>query len=183
MHNRGPLPAISKVKRLHTYGYTLPLLAALVQSRLRAGMEAVVEVVLRQRLCRAKHCGAVFWICRHCDRGQQYCSDRCRGKARHEQRRAANLRHQQSPEGKLDHRDRQRDYRRRRAQARVTDQGSQAPLISCNIPLPIFASPMNDESNQASEQDRPNPEAGVPYCSICGRSGRFVNPFHPLRAT
>ena len=173
----------SQVERLHTYGFKLPLLAALVQSRLRAGMETAVEVVLRQRVCRAKHCGAVFWICRHCDRGQQYCSDRCRVKARREQRLAANLRHQQSLEGRLDHRDRQRAYRRRRAQARVTDQGSQAPLIGCNILLPIFASPQNEESDRSSEQNRPNPEAGIPYCIICGRSGRFVNPFHPLRAT
>ena len=42
------------------------------------------------------------------------------------QRRCANSRHQQSPEGRLDHRDRQRDYRCRRRQAPsgVTDQGS-----------------------------------------------------------
>ncbi len=33
-------------------------------------------------------------------------------------------RHQRSPEGRLDHRDRQRAYRRRHAPARVTDQGS-----------------------------------------------------------
>jgi hypothetical protein len=33
-----------------------------------------------------------------------------------ELRRCANRRHQQSPEGRLDHRDRQREYRKRRAQ-------------------------------------------------------------------
>ena len=44
-------------------------------------------------------CGAVFWICRHCDRGHRYCGERCRRKARRQQRRAANRRHQQSPEG------------------------------------------------------------------------------------
>src|SRR5271167_4519162 len=81
------------------------------------------EVILRQRACRG--CHAVFWICPHCDRGQRYCCPSCQIQARRQQRRSANRRHQQSPEGRLDHRDRQRDYRyRRRIQARVTDQGS-----------------------------------------------------------
>ena len=34
-----------------------------------------------------------LWICRHCDRGHQYCGERCRRKARRQQRRAANRRH------------------------------------------------------------------------------------------
>ena len=142
-------------------------------------MEASAEVVLRQRFCRASNCGVVFWICKRCDRGQQYCSDRCRIKARREQRRAANLRHQQSPEGKLDHRDRQRAYRLRLAQARVTDQASQDSPPVGNIPLPVFASPLGtQQSDQSSERIRPSPAPGVPYCIICGRAGRFVNPFH-----
>jgi hypothetical protein len=33
-------------------------------------MDHTTEVVLRQRFCRAQGCGAIFWICRHCDRGQ-----------------------------------------------------------------------------------------------------------------
>ena len=48
------------------------------------------EVVLRQRVCPAVGCHAVFWICRHCDRGQRYCSDHCRSQARRGQRRRAN---------------------------------------------------------------------------------------------
>src|SRR5215471_19730525 len=81
------------------------------------------EVILRQEACR---CGSIFYICRSCDRGQRYCSERCRQKARRQQRREANRRHQQSPEGRLDHRDRQRLYRERLAlrQECVTDQGS-----------------------------------------------------------
>ena len=80
------------------------------------------EAVLRQRACVG--CHAVFWICGHCDRGQRYCSSTCQAEARRGQRRRANRRHQRSPEGRLDHRDRQREYRRRRAG--VTDQGSQS---------------------------------------------------------
>ena len=60
------------------------------------------EEPLRRRFCRGAGCGVVFWICRHCDRGHQYCGERCRRKARRRQRRAANRRHQQSREGRLD---------------------------------------------------------------------------------
>lgn len=181
----GSTAAISEgLRDCTTYRFRLPLSAALVQSRLQAGMETSVEPVLRQRFCRATHCGALFWICRYCDRGQEYCSDRCRGKARREQKRAANRRHQQSREGKLDHRDRQRAYRRRRAQVRVTDHGSQTTLPDRNIPLPTFTSPMpNEGSDGLIERNRPNHDSGVPFCIMCGRAGRFVNPFGALRGT
>ena len=82
------------------------------------------DVILRQRVCSSGGCHAVFWICQHCDRGQRYCGPTCRTQARLQQRRCANCRHQRSPEGRLDHRDRQREYRRRQARTRVTDQGS-----------------------------------------------------------
>jgi len=157
---------------------------AVVQSRLRARMEPAAEVVLRQRFCRASKCGVVFWICQRCDRGQQYCSDRCREKARREQRRAANRRHQQSPEGRLDHRDRQRAYRQRQVRARVTDQASRAPSATGNIPLPVFAPPVaTEEGGQSSLRNIASPGHGVPYCVICGQPGRFINPFQPPRGT
>jgi hypothetical protein len=135
-------------------------------------MESAGEV-LRQRFCRASGCGALFWICRRCDRGQQYCSERCRLKARREQRRAANVRHQRSLEGKLDHRDRQRAYRQRLARARVTDQASQDPYARAKISAPLFTPPVTtrEHKNRLSLSD------GLPYCMICGRPGRFVNPF------
>ena len=85
-------------------------------------MAAHGEVVLRQRVCLQDGCHAVFWICEHCDRGQRYCSPACRRAARQQQqRRRANQRYQRSPEGRQDHRDRQREYRHRQSQARVTD--------------------------------------------------------------
>ena len=40
------------------------------------------EEPLLRRFCRGAGCGAVFWICRHCDRGHQYYGERCRRKAR-----------------------------------------------------------------------------------------------------
>lgn len=94
------------------------------------------EAVLRQRTCRRKDCYAIFFICSRCDRGHCYCSQECRRQARLNQRRCANRRHQRSGEGRLDHRARQRSYRRRRraALARATD------LSSFSIPSPgIFA--------------------------------------------
>jgi len=143
------------------------------------------EAVLRQRVCRGRECHAVFWICRHCDRGQCYCSPACRDQARLEQRRRANCRHQRSPEGRLDHRDRQRDYRQRLAQralqARVTDQGSLSITSPVNMrewdtrsmrtaiqpsPAAVFA--------RRGPEDRPGHRL---HCAICGRRGRFVDPF------
>jgi hypothetical protein len=124
------------------------------------------EVVLRQRVCRGQGCQALFWICSHCDRGQCYCSSACRSEARRRQHRAANRRYQQSPEGRLDHRDRQRQYRQRRCRARVTDQSSQA-VISMPVAVPLrVASPGLEKRADLWLR-----------CSICGRPGRFVDPF------
>ena len=105
----------------------------------------------------------MFYVCRRCDRGQRYCSERCRGKARREQRRAANRRHQRSEEGRLDHRDRQRAYRRRLVLLRVTDQGSDEEVRSSTLPpLP---------------QLLVEPPSGEAICSVCGRRGMLVDPF------
>ena len=114
-------------------------------------------------------CGVVFWICRHCDRGHRYCGERCRRKARRRQRRAANRRHQQSREGRLDHRDRQRNYRERRRLRRVTDQPSPAASDSDSI---VVAEPSLSEngSESVSGEDRYVESAEFePACIICGR--------------
>jgi hypothetical protein len=126
-------------------------------------MSEAEQILLRQRLCRARACGAVFYVCRSCDRGQRYCSQRCRDKTRREQRRAANRRHQRSEEGRLDHRDRQREYRRRVALLRVTDQGSDEEVSSSTLPpLPLLLV---------------EPASSEVICSVCGRRGRLVDPF------
>jgi hypothetical protein len=127
------------------------------------------EVVFRQRFCGGRDCRTVFFICRHCDRGQRYCSAHCRDQARIEQRRAANRRYQQSAEGRLDHRDRQRQYRVRHRQPpppgpeseSVTDQGSQTIPSSSNIQM----------------WEAGSGESIVLCCRICGRTGRFIDPF------
>ena len=119
----------------------------------------------------------MFYLCRHCDRGQRYCSSRCREKSLRRQRRQANRRHQQSPEGRLDHRDRQRDYRQRQ-RAHVTDQSSLRSFPCANLTAPQAPEPV---------EAAPTPEtfpwpgargaAGWVVCQICGRRGRWVNPF------
>lgn len=137
-------------------------------------MAVRTEVVLRQRFCRAHECGQIFWICRHCDRGQYYCSALCRWQVRRQQRRLANRRHQQTPEGRADHRDRQRDYRRRRSQARVTDQSSLVLSSGGRIPLrgPFPMSDLHRQGSRAAQRHN-----GLLRCVICGRLGRFVEPF------
>ena len=126
-------------------------------------MAAAEQVPFRQRFCRAQGCGSVFYVCRACDRGQRYCSERCRDKARREQRRAANRWHQRSVEGRLDHRDHQREYRRRLAALRLTDQGSETRVDFSRLLLP---SPLL--------LDRCG--SGV-ICRICGRKGTLIDPF------
>jgi hypothetical protein len=79
------------------------------------------EGLLRNRNCRG--CGVVFCVCGRCDRGPCYSSPLCRQRARRQQLRAANRRHQRTDAGRRLHRVRQRDYRLRRAEARVTDHG------------------------------------------------------------
>ena len=113
-------------------------------------------------------CQTVFWICQHCDRGHRYCSPECRDPARRQQLRLANRRHQRSPEGRLDHRDRQCEYRERCAQARVTDQGS--PTITSGAPLRCGKA-------KASASVAFVPGQRSFGCVICGRTSRFVDPF------
>ena len=102
-------------------------------------------------------------MCRSCDRGQRYCSDRCRQKARREQHRAANRRHQHSPEGRLDHRDRQREYRRRLVERRVTDQRSDEPGDASTLGL------LKHAVAEAA--------VGEVICCVCGRRGTLIDPF------
>jgi len=142
----------------------------------------------RQRFCRAPGCGALFWICRCCDRGHRYCSPPCREKARLQQRREANRRHQQSPEGRLDHRDRQRVYRHRRTLACVTDQGRQSRLVWASIRATALvgawtfqkADHQPEEEADAQERSfelRAFSHFRVVSCVVCGRSGCFIDPF------
>ena len=127
------------------------------------------DACLLQRACCREHCHAIFYICSHCDRGHRYCSVECRQQARLRQRRCANGRHQRSEEGRLDHRDRQREYllRQQAAAAGVTDPSS--VLITSPASLP--------GGQEKTVFALPPPRYGQPRCRICGRVLRFINPF------
>ena len=78
------------------------------------------------RLFLCARCRRQVIICRRCDRGQRYCSVSCGEISRKIQLKLAGARYQQSSEGRLDHADRQRAYRKRAMSAlqKVTHQGS-----------------------------------------------------------
>ena len=128
------------------------------------------ETVLLERVCRGSECHAVFHICPHCDRGHCYCSPVCRQQARRQQCRRANALHQQSLPGREDHRDRQREYRRRIAHenSRVTYHGS---LLAASPPSCEYAVP------EAKPIAAEYPSHHL-CCLLCGRSG-YVGSYWP----
>ena len=132
------------------------------------------EDPLRQRFCRGAGCGAVFWICRHCDRGHKYCGERCRRKARRQQRRDANQRNQQSREGRLDHRDRQRAYRERRRLPRVTDHTSPATYDWRSIGVAESSPSENGPESFRGEAEYADYPEFEPVCIICGRTRQEI---------
>jgi len=122
------------------------------------------EPAFARIICQWRECGAVFYVCLPCYRGQRYCSDRCRAKARRVQRREANRRYQESERGRTRHRERQRAYRRRR----VTDQGSSATSSAMTMDAPtLFPAPAREAGGGA----------GLLVCQCCGRVGRRIDPF------
>ncbi len=76
-----------------------------------------------QRIFSCCFCAASCVVCRSCDRGQRYCSDKCRAGARRRQVREAAQRYQRTRHGAEKHRRRQRDYR---ARSRPRPAGSAA---------------------------------------------------------
>ena len=125
----------------------------------------------------------MFYLCPHCDRGQRYCRPHCRDKSRRLQRREANRRYHQSLglEGRLDHRQRQREYRER-LKARVTDQSSlrSSPCVNLTAPpVPqLAAAPLAAVFFPGSDAEY---AASWVICQICGRRGRWINPFPEVK--
>jgi hypothetical protein len=138
------------------------------------------EVPFRQLFCRAAACGLMFFVCRRCYRGQTYCSDPCRHTTRRQQRRKANRRYQQDAEVRLDHRDRQREYRKRRCERRVTDQSSLLECSSGSITEPlaetVAESPPMEETEDALKISWRDRFSRI-VCRLCGRWGRFITAF------
>ena len=133
------------------------------------------EVVWRQLFCRGSGCGAMFYICGSCYRGQVYCGDECRRRMRRQQMRCANRKHQDSPEGRLDHRDRQRVYRKKCRLRRVTDHTSAGRTRSGNIEEPLTETGIRPSVAGGFHDPTPvwggsKPPSG-PFCIVCGRRG------------
>ena len=142
------------------------------------------EVVLRQLSCRWPDCGLVFYICNSCYRRQAYCGKTCRDKARGEQLRLADQRYRGTEEARLDHRDRQREYRER-CRLRVTDHTSAGNGQSVKIVEPVKETGRSTSLTEEL-QDRPRferPQSAVrPVCILCGRGGRVgVKLIGPVR--
>ena len=75
-------------------------------------MKEKEEDFLIQKFC--KQCQQTFFDCSSCHQGQVYCCTNCRDEARRASVRRARARHQRTPEGREDHRDRNRALRARK---------------------------------------------------------------------
>ncbi len=152
-------------------------------SRMAAADTAGHELEFRRRVCNLAACRAVFFICRHCDRGHRYCRSSCRLQARHQQLRDANRRHQQSEEGRLDHLDRQHQYLCRRRCANSHQQ--ELSPVQADAPQPppheqAVSARLTDQGSLAipwSGKIQRWDETTPVRCRFCGRAGRFVNPY------
>lgn len=122
----------------------------------------------------------MFFICGPCYRGQAYCSEECRRKTRQQQRQKANRRYEQDPEVQRDHRNRQREHRKRLLERRVTDQSSTIECGWVSISEPLAK---NEPESPPEEEphDPPKPTWRERFsrivCSICGRVGKFIDAF------
>jgi hypothetical protein len=143
------------------------------------------------RLAGCPRCQRLFAICSHCDRGHVYCGRLCSESARRDSLRRARRRHRRSPEGRLDHRDRERDRRRRRCfEARVGDHPSATPEPAVKLEAALDPSgisteePLADPVDNVEILDAPRPHSVVPsshrlrarHCRVCGRLGRWFRP-------
>ena len=123
----------------------------------------------------------VFYICRSCYRGQAYCGEACRTKAQLQQHRKANKKHQDSPEGRDDHRDRQRHYVKR-GRPRMTDVGSPGPDRSGSIAKPVTQAktkPRKTRKIRVWGLRGPFPRRRALMhivCRFCGRGGLTKSP-------
>jgi hypothetical protein len=114
------------------------------------------ENFLRLRLCRASHCGAIFFVCKHCDRGQRYCSQKC-CEAGRQQRCEANRRYLRTEPGRLAPLYRQRPYRQKNSGVSVMDHGS----------------------GSLGRTGR-NPYLAPPRCAICDQEIRWIDPLDQI---
>ena len=126
--------------------------------------------ILRARRC--PRCKRVFVICRHCDRGHVYCCSDCSRRARQLSVHLARRRHRQSPEGRLDHRDQERERRARKRNSawRVGDHGSATQLRSGKVVAPRGTAFISSVAAIRGAEEKTD----VLRCSFCGCPGRLL---------
>ncbi len=140
--------------------------------------EDLDHVPLQLLVCARDDCRAVFYLCRHCYRGQRYCSRPCARLVRTEQLRLARRRYRRSPAGQATHRDYARGCRLRQAKARwdlklsVVDQSSQKADSAPPYPhaKPSAATHSPDTVIPPSPPSSRSPFR-TPFCVLCGRAG------------
>ena len=101
-------------------------------------------------------CGRDFLACVDCGRVRRYCSDDCARWGLAEARRRARRKHQASEEGRLDHRDRQREYRARQ-RGRVTDNSAVELSLERNVCRDDAPNDHGHDSGHAHGDDAPGP--------------------------
>jgi len=148
-----------------------------------------MEAVESLRLAQCPRCQRLFAICSHCDRGHVYCGPPCSLGARRDSLRRARRRHRRSPEGRLDHRDRERARRQRRRLfvARVGDHPSAPPPPEIKLDPALEPSGIStvetptQRAKPVEIQDAPRSFASTSpsrvardsHCRVCGITGRW----------
>jgi hypothetical protein len=113
------------------------------------------------RAVRCRYCRRLFYLCSECARGQVYCSEACRSVARRDSKRRARRVHQRSEEGRYDHRDRMRCFRKKRQKQQagsmtVMDHGCGNWAISSKLCLPESAQAVTLSASVAVGQKEPH---------------------------
>lgn len=111
--------------------------------------------------CVRCHCQVI--ICRHCDRGNIYCSGRCSIQSRLEKQQEAKARYQSSAKGMQSHASRQQHYRQRQKQ-KVTYQGS-TKLSPYDL---LLDEPEREKTVKKTMINLHLTDKSTHYCHFCG---------------
>ena len=121
-------------------------------------MKSSCKSVGKRLICPS--CGSVFVVCQSCYTGHRYCSIECRKLGRRSSLNRTSAYYQKSSFGRINHRERQKRYRKNRAlQKSVTHQTSVFP--SSDVRKPSLRRPPNRRKRPQRQQ--------VSNCLICGQ--------------
>jgi hypothetical protein len=150
-------------------------------------------------------CGRRYCLCRACDRGHRYCSDRCRIWGTQARKRRARRKYEKTEKGRENNRKRQQRHRERQRLAAsgdpakelspdVTDRSSQGAVDGFewgneHENRPNHAQILVARAQRAAVEQRDSKVAHAPseperrgaseYCHRCGRPGRVVRRRRP----